>query len=990
MNSNSKSLRRVLLLAVLALSLIAVIVIAPTPTPAAASTSRPASVWGSGTLTDAELWNLISQMTLAEKTLNLHGSSDTTCVTANISPSVQGCQGQAGTVAGVARLGIPPMRLTDGPAGIRLSGNYDTALPAPVGLAASFSRENAYDFGAVMGKEGRATNQDVLLAPMINQVSIPTAGRNFETLGEDPYVLAEMVVPQIYGMQDNGLIATVKHFTMNDFENARNSASVAVDEQTLHEGEMQAFEAGIKAGAGAIMCSYNRINDVYGCSNDITQNQILRDEWGFEGFNMSDWGATHRSSDLIYGLDLAMPSGSTGNGWADATLQGAATSGTAAVALTNDFPAVPVYTAAEWSAAIDQAIFRMLKQMNNAFLLEGTVYGSHYTDGTPYVPARPDKAALMGESFAVALEVAEDSATLLKNIDHGLPIRNQELVSRGGKTGVVVMGPTAVTPYIGGGGSANVTPYDNVISPYAALKTGAKANAKISYVPGYDLDGTVIPATAVVAPATSPFAGQNGWLRTQIDTVVPASGVAPAPCAANCAPDQLDATVDYANTTLPASTAWRWQATFTAPTAGSYQLKVFVKDQNSAQLYVDGLANNPNRRVNLSAYAVGSSGFGYSALASWDKMLQTAKSHDPNGPKFHQSSWTVTFAAGETRTLDLRAFAQATKPLMVQFRWITPEWQQAKIDEAVAAAKGASKVIFFAYDEGTEGSDRGGNNIANGLVLPGYQDAVIAAVAAVNPNTVVVLNTGDPVLMPWVNSVKAILEMWYPGQMGGVATANVLLGTANPGGKLPVTFPASATAFPQYDPNCNPSIITTNPPVDGNCPLYPGVYKLGFLGISNHSYRTVDFTANGIFVGYRWYDKHDVTPLFAFGHGLSYTNFNYSKKLVATPAADGGFDVKVTVRNVGSMDGDEVVQVYLGAGQVLAGVQMAEKALVGFERVSLKRGQTKIITIHIAPRQLSYWSVDAHDWVVSTGLRTLMVGSASDDIRAQTALVVTN
>ena len=147
---------------------------------------------------------------------------------------------------------------------------------------------------------------------------------------------------------------------------------------------------------------------------------------------------------------------------------------------------------------------------------------------------------------------------------------------------------------------------------------------------------------------------------------------------------------------------------------------------------------------------------------------------------------------------------------------------------------------------------------------------------------------------------------------------------------------------------------------------------------------------NGIFVGYRWYDKHDEQPLFAFGHGLSYTTFNYSKKLVVTPTADGGYDVKVTVRNVGPMDGDEVVQLYLGAGKVPAGVQMAEKALVGFERVSLKKGQTKVVTIHIAPRQLSYWSVNAHDWVVSTGLRTLMVGSASDDIRAQTTLFVTN
>ena len=973
MTSHSRPWRRLALLAILVLSLVGVIVVASTPASAVASTSN----WGSGTLTDAELWALIGQMTLAEKSGMVRGQSDTTCSTANISPSVQGCQGQAGTVAGVARLGIPPLRLVDGPAGIRLS-NYETALPAPVGLAASFSRENAYAFGAVMGSEGRATNQDVLLAPMINQVAVPTAGRNFETLGEDPFLLGALVAPEVQGIQDQGLIATLKHFAMNDFENGRNSTSVTIEEQSLYEMEMQAFQAGVDAGAGAVMCSYNRVNNVFACSNDLIQNQILRAEWGFEGFNMSDWGATHRTSDLIYGLDLAMPSGSTGNGWADSVLQSVATSGAAEVALTNDLPYVPAFTAAEYTAALDQAIFRILKQMNNAGLLEGTVYGTHYTDGTPYAPARPDKEALKAGSYDVAQEVAEDSAVLLKNTDNLLPLKYADYYSSGKQQGVVLMGPTAVTPYIGGGGSANVTPYDNVISPFAALQAGAKAGAKISYVPGYDLDGVVMPAAVMTAPATSAFAGQNGWLRTQIDTTVPASGNAPAPCTTACAPDQLDATVDYLNSPLPAGTAWRWQGTFTAPSAGSYQLKIFVKDQSSAQLFVDGLAQNPNRRISLSAYGI-AGGIGGASVASWDKMTQTAKSHNPYAPKLHQGTYTVTFAAGETHTLDLRAYAKTTDPLIVQFRWITPEWKQAKINEAVAAAKTAKKVIVFAYDEGTEGSDRGGNSVAAGLALPGYQDELITAVAAANPNTIVVLNTGDPVLMPWVNKVKSILEMWYPGQMGGVATANVLLGVVNPGGSLPVTFPASATAYPQYDGKCDPLAITSSPPNDGNCPLYPGVYLPGFVS-GNHGYKTIDFVSNGIFVGYRWYDKHDVQPLFPFGHGDSYTRFKYSKLVVKT-AADGGLDVKFRVQNVGSYDGDEVVQVYLGAGQVPAGVQMAEKALVGFERLSLKKGQWKDVSIHVAPRQLSYWSVDAHDWVISGGARNVLVGSSAASIQ---------
>jgi len=282
---------------------------------------RPAvtyGAWGVGTLTENELQALVGQMTLAEEVSMIHGAPEGANCNSNpaagpifpvVSPSFAGCAGQAGYNNGVPRLGIPPLRQTDGPAGIRLA-HQETALPAPVGLTASFDRKAAEDFGTVMGKEGRATNQDVLYAPMINQVAYPTGGRNFETLGEDPFLAGELVTPETRGVQSQGLIVTLKHFAQNDFENARMQTAVAIDEQTLHELELQAFEKAIHgADPGAVMCAYSRVNDVYSCSNDLLLNQILKGDFGFQGWVLSDFGATHRLSDLINGLDSAMPNG---------------------------------------------------------------------------------------------------------------------------------------------------------------------------------------------------------------------------------------------------------------------------------------------------------------------------------------------------------------------------------------------------------------------------------------------------------------------------------------------------------------------------------------------------------------------------------------------------------------------------------------------------------------------------------------------------------
>jgi beta-glucosidase len=921
-------------------------------------------------------------MTLPEEIGMVHGTSDTTCSTT----LPLGCVGEAGGTPGVARLGIPPLRMTDGPAGIRLS-HVETAMPAPVGLAASFDPTAALQFGQTVGAAGRATGQDVWLAPMVNEVNYPTGGRNFETLGEDPYLAGQIAAQEVTGAQREGLVTELKHYIENDFENGRSSTNVVINDQTVHETELLAFQAAIDAGAGSVMCSYNRINYVYGCGNSTTIGDVLREQLAFTGFVQSDWGAVHKATDLPNGNDIEEPSGAN---FTVATLTAAVTDGTPAVAATADYPAYPAITGAQWKQALDSAVYHILTTMNQADLLEGTQFGSHFSGTpTPWVPARPDLPSLQAAAANSAQSIAEDSATLLKNDNQVLPLTKADTKNNG----VVVMGPTAIASYYGGGGSAHVTPYDGSTSPIAAIQAAAGGNA-VPYVPGYDLDGQVVPTSALSAPdpaAAYPnwtltsndvaFAGKPGLLRQQITTATVGSGAQPVlDLDPGAAPDQLDSTVNYTGgTSVPANTAYRWSGLLTAPDnpgGTNWQLKVFVNNQVSSQLFVDGLAT-AQRRANIGAYPAAPS-------SSYAGLSESARSHDPANPTLQQATYSTALTPGQQLHLDLRVVAGA-QPSNIQLRWVAPDNATAAISRAVAAAKTAKKVVLFAYDDGQEGSDRGGSDQAAGLLLPGYQNDLISAVAAANPNTVVVLNTGDPVLMPWAAAVKGILEMWYPGQEGGKATGNVLFGKTNPGGKLPVTFPAAANQQPMFDPTCTDTSAT------GNCPMYPGVAGPSpYVAGATTSYRTITgMQVNGIYEGYRWYDEKGVTPLFPFGFGLSYTSFSYSKLKESGSDSGDGIDVTFTVKNTGTAKGSETPQVYIGASPDLPpSIQQAVRKLVGFQRVTLAAGASQDVTLHVNQQQLSSWSSTADNWMVGTGARTVAVGSSSRDPRLQTTFTL--
>jgi beta-glucosidase len=281
----------------------------------------------------------------------------------------------------------------------------------------------------------------------------------------------------------------------------------------------------------------------------------------------------------------------------------------------------------------------------------------------------------------------------------------------------------------------------------------------------------------------------------------------------------------------------------------------------------------------------------------------------------------------------------------VRLNWITPERRLRDHQAAIETAKSVHTPIVFLWT-------RGEPNFG----LPGEQNKLVEEIAAVNPNTIVVLNVSQPIAMPWLSKVKAVLQMWWPGDEGGWATADILLGKVNPAGRLPFTWAKKLEDYPATDP------------------AYPERSAKGVAGKTTFS--------EGVDVGYRWFDQQKIEPLFPFGYGLSYSSFNYSDLKVAK-AADGGLDVSVWVKNVGPLRGDEVPQVYLDAPlHRPEGVQFAPKTLAAFERVTLGVGETKQVRMHVAPRSLEYWSVAENRWVRSLG-RRLRVGGSSRDLELE-------
>lgn len=379
---------------------------------------------------------IVAKMTLDEKIAELHGIHTAT---------------EYRIVPGIPRLGIPPLQMTNGPAGVGPGGagpqKRATALPSPLALAATWDPNLSFEYGTIAGEETRATGNTLLEAPDVNIARVPQGGRVFESYGEDPYLAAQMAEANIKGIQSTGIMATVKHYIANNQESQRFSINEIVEERALHEIYMPAFKAAVEdAHSASVMCAYPRVNGTFNCENAPLLNDMLKKEWKFDGFVMSDWGATHSTvPSAIAGLDLEMP---TGKYFSD-DLKAAVQSGTVPVSVIND-----------------KLVRRFAKMME---------FGEWIA-----VP-KPTTISAFAHG-AVDRRIADAGMVLLKNDGNLLPLNIQ------GIRAITLAGPYAIRPSTGGGGSSHVIPL-YTITPYDGLQ--AAMESRITVLDGSDIDAAV-------------------------------------------------------------------------------------------------------------------------------------------------------------------------------------------------------------------------------------------------------------------------------------------------------------------------------------------------------------------------------------------------------------------------------------------------------------------------------------------------------------------
>jgi len=815
--------------------------------------------------------------------------------------------------AGVPRLCIPALTLQDGPAGVAYRAIGVTQLPAPLGIAATFDPSVARTYGEVQGDEASGLGIDVLQGPNLNIDRVPQSGRAYEGFGEDPLVVSAMGVADIEGIQSTGTMAMAKHFAVYSQETDRGALDDVVPERALQEIYLPPFEAAVtQAHVASVMCAYPKLNGTYQCQDPQLQSMLA--QWGFTGFVRSDLGSVHDPiAALSAGTDLIKPAR------------------VRALSTLIDEHQLPV-------SVVDSAVIRVLTQMFANGLVGQPQSGSLDT---------PVDSAAHAD---FALKAAERSAVLLKNSGAVLPLDPSPSPRRS----VAVIGADANDePVTAGFGSSRViAPF--VSTPLDAIRQRLGAGADVSYTDGGSTTTNLPPVpTRLVSPVSGGGQGLTLTLdrrdpRTgvteageSVQTVVPTADLAihPHPTSAQRLPGAL-ALLPVGRS--PRSLSFpRGVQSFGASTTPTRSEIVLPPGWSDVVATMTGTLT-PHR---TGLYVVSLQGSGAASLTLDGSPAVSDTLVHGNG----RWSETVSLTAGHAYRVDLTwdpiDTTTPTGEANVVYSTFALGWQFVS-DQIAAAAQAAARAdtaVVFAADFNAEAFDR------PSLSLPGDENALIDAVSAANPRTVVVLNTGGPVLMPWLHQVAAVMEAWYPGEQDGASIAALLFGDADPSGRLPVTFPVSQAA----------SAISSGD-------QWPGV------GL------TATYS-EGLEVGYRYNQATGVKPLFPFGFGLAYTHFTLAGLQARSSSA--GVTLTITVTNHGGRAGTAVPQAYLtqppAAGE-------PPNQLAAFSTVTLTPGQTRRVTLTVPTS--AFRAYLANSWTTVPGTYTLSVGQWSADLPLSVAV----
>lgn len=811
---------------------------------------------------------LVQQMTLEEKIAYIGGTGF--------------------AIRAMPRLKLPALEMSDGPIGVRANSGFpSTVYAAGIGLAASWNPALAERVGAGIGKDARARGIHFMLGPGVNIYRQAVNGRNFEYFGEDPFLSSAMAVSYVTGMQSQGVSATIKHFLGNNSEFLRHDSDSVIDERTLREIYLPAFEMAVKhAHVGAIMDSYNFTNGQHMTQNGYFNTDVARKDWGFKGVMMSDWVATYDGVAAANGgLDLEMPNGAFMN-------------------QKNLLPAVK--DGSVKTATIDEKITRILETAARFGWLDRA-----QTDLSLSKYSAPDQQ--------VALDAARESLVLLKNDGKLLPL------DKAGTKSVLVVGPDAYPAQIVGGGSARATAFAPV-TVLQGLGNFLGASSTVYYERG-------LPSVTDLARSTEFMTAPENGKRGLTVEVFPNLELSGAP--------KTTAVLNHINVT---GTTWE-------SFAGDFEAAL--------ALFAAGRKTELSRRW-TGYYIAGESG-------PYEIVLQGGGERAGNrmyvDDKLILDNWKIARALQPHVTLELSAgphkvVVEDYQTSAVGGRIRVGISDQRKLVNQAAktlAAKVDLVVIAAGFDPDSEseGSDRT-------FDLPVGQEELIRELAALNSKTVVAVTSGgnvDP--GRWLEHVPAYVEMWYPGEQGGTALAEILFGSVNPSGRLPATF--------ERRREDNPTFESYYPEGDTKRVVYK----------------------EGVFVGYRGYEHNNVKPLFPFGYGLSYTTFQYANLTVA-PAADSRdalYTVSFELSNTGDRAGADVAQVYVADDH--SKIARPAKELKGFAKVALQPGETKHVSINLDGRAFAYFDPAAKQWHITPGTFGILVGRSTDEIVLKGSVAVT-